>query len=110
MLSNNDLFRKGGIRMLTADEMFKKLDYKKLRDTKYNVIYEKGILIKSRIIFLKSTNTVCCILIDEDYEQNNALDVNMQELQAINKKCQELRLDMKQWKEIDGYERAIYNK
>ena len=33
-----------------------------------------------------------------------------QELQAINKKCQELRLDMKQWKEIKGYERAIYNK
>ena len=36
--------------------------------------------------------------------------LDIKELQAINKKCQELRLDMKQWKEIKGYELAIYNK
>ena len=48
------------------------------------------------------------------YKKSKKININgsfsMQELQAINKKCQELRLDMKQWKEIKGYERAIYNK
>ncbi len=76
--------------MKTADEMFEELEYEKIKDDERYIIYEKGVLIGIRIIFSKITKTVCCILIDEDYEWNDALDIDMQKLKVINKKCQEL--------------------
>ena len=76
--------------MKTADEMFEKLGYEKTKNNEYHVIYEKGASIRNRIIFSKITKTVCCILINEDYEWNDGIDIDMQELQAINKKVEEL--------------------
>lgn len=76
--------------MKTADEMFEKLGYEKTKNDEYHVIYEKGASIRNRIIFSKITKTVCCILVDEDYEWNDGIDIDMQELQAINKKVEEL--------------------
>lgn len=75
----------------TADEIFEKLGYEKINDDEYGVIYEKGTSTRNRIIFKRTNKTVCCILIDENYEWNDAMEIDMQELQAINKKCQELR-------------------
>lgn len=75
---------------MCADEMFEKLGYEKTKNDEYNVIYEKGASIRNRIIFSKITKTVCCILVDEDYEWNDGIDIDMQELQAINKKVEEL--------------------
>ena len=76
--------------MKTADEMFEELGYEKTKKDEYNVIYEKGTSIRNRIIFSQITKTVCCIVIDEDYEWDNEIDIDMQELQAINKKVEEL--------------------
>ena len=76
--------------MKTADEMFEKLGYEKTKNDEYNVIYEKGASFRNRIIFSKITKTVCCILVNEDYEWNDGIDIDMQELQAINKKVEEL--------------------
>lgn len=73
----------------TADEMLEEIGYEKIKDDKYYVIYEMGASIRKRMIFKELTKTVCCILIDEDYDWNDALDINMEELQAIYKKCQE---------------------
>lgn len=78
------------IKLKMADEMFEELEYEKIKDDEHNAVYEKGASIRNRIIFSKTTNTVCCISIDEDYEWNDGMEINMQELQTINKKCQEL--------------------
>ena len=74
----------------TADKMFLKLGYEKINDDEYGVIYEKGTSTRNRIIFKRTNKTVCSILIDEDYEWNDAMEIDMQELQAINKKAEEL--------------------
>lgn len=74
----------------TADEMFEELEYEKIRNDERYIVYEKGASIRNRIIFSKSNKTVSTILIDEDYEYNEGLDIDMRELQAIHKKCQEL--------------------
>lgn len=92
------------MKMSKADEMFEELGYEVSNsefveelNTTTNTIVDNGYI---KIIFYNNKT----MSIDAD-------DIlNMQELQAINKKCKELRLDMKQWKEIKGYERAIYNK
>lgn len=76
--------------MKTADEMFEELEYEKIKDDERYIIYEKGDLIRIRIIFSKITKTIYCILIDEYYEWNDTLDIDMQKLKVINKKCQEL--------------------
>lgn len=73
----------------TADELFEELGYKKI-ENKHYIIFEKGVSTRNRIIFSRLTKTVCCILIDEDYEWNDGMDIDMQELQAINKKVEEL--------------------
>lgn len=80
--------------MSKADEMFEELGYEVSNsefveelNTTTNTIVDNGYI---KIIFYNNKT----MSIDAD-------DIlNMQELQAINKKCQELRLDMKQWKEI----------
>lgn len=59
----------------TADEIFKQLDFEKYED-KYNIKYFKG---NREIWFYKETREV----------ESNKL-INMQQLRAINKKCQEL--------------------
>lgn len=83
----------------TADELFEELGYKKLED-KYNIDYNKtysftnGDKIKEQIRF--------CILDKyihvENYNFDNGITfgkyLDTKELQTINKKCKELRLDM----------------
>lgn len=59
----------------TADEIFKQLYFEKYED-KYNIKYFKG---NREIWFYKETREV----------ESNKL-INMQQLRAINKKCQEL--------------------
>lgn len=60
----------------TADEIFKQLDFEKYED-KYNIKYFKG---NREIWFYKETREV---------ESNKR--INMQQLRAIIKKCEELR-------------------
>ena len=93
----------------TADELLKELGYEKNVDTPTNFIYQNKKNNKE-IRFYKTYKCVEISLMEFEECEGNSISFTMQELQAINKKCQELRLDMKQWKEIKGYERAIYNK
>ena len=60
----------------TADEIFKQLDFEKYED-KYNIKYFKG---NREIWFYKETREV----------ESNKL-INMQQLRAIIKKCEEMR-------------------
>ena len=75
------------IKEKTADEMFKELEYEKVKDNDFNIKYGKtidGDLFQ--INFFKDDKTI---------SKNHFRDVGyitMQELQAINKKCKELRL------------------
>ena len=73
----------------TADELFERLGYEKLENEQH-IIFEKGVSTRNRIIFARFKKTVSCIFIDEDYEWNDGIDITMQELQAINKKVEEL--------------------
>lgn len=99
----------------TADEMFEELGYKNIED-KYNINYIKmysfinGDRVREQIRFCKLDKYVHIENFNYDTGVIFGKFLDIKELQAINKKCQELRLDMKQWKEIKGYERAIYNK
>lgn len=68
----------------TADELFKELGYKKII-TDLEIKYRNNINI-GEIRFWKPTKAV--MKHDED---GRYLSIKMQELQAINKKCQELR-------------------
>ena len=72
----------------TADEMFLELEYEKNVDTPTNFIYQSKKNNKE-IRFYKTDKCVEISLIEfEDYE-GNSIFFTMQELQAINKKCQE---------------------
>lgn len=73
----------------TADEMFKELGYKiERKETKIEVEY---IDDDDKIIYFdKYRKRILCY--NEDDE--SAEELMLQELQAINKKCKELRLDM----------------
>ena len=64
--------------MSKADEMFDELFYSKIHDNKRRILYKAGF---SRIEFNKNMKTI--------YVDN----INMEELQAINEKVKELRLD-----------------
>lgn len=74
--------------MSKTDEMFKKLGYIKVEDSKSNIEYRKtGDGNYLEIDFWKDDNTV---------SKNNYRDmgyITMQELQAINEKVKELRLE-----------------
>lgn len=82
--------------MSEADKLFEELGYKKVIDKKEWLMYrnnEKDITfsIKGKIV--------------EVEKESFYRPVTMQELKAINKKCEELRMDIeKQWREIKGYE------
>lgn len=75
----------------TADEMFLELEYEKNVDTPTNFIYQSKKNNKE-IRFYKIYKCVEISLIEfEDYE-GNSIFFTMQELQAINKKIEELEL------------------
>ena len=63
----------------TADEMFKELGYRKF-DGLYEIEY---ISENGNIKFIKAHNLI------EIYKHEDTDFIDMQELQAINKKCQE---------------------
>lgn len=83
----------------TADELFKELGYKKVED-KYNIDYNKiysftnGDKIKEQIRFCKLDKYIHT----ENYNFDDGITfgkfLDTKELQAINKKCKELRLDI----------------
>lgn len=73
------------IKEKTADEMFQKLGYIKTQDNKNLIEYTKnkdGDLFE--IYFWRDDNTI-----SKSYYENMGY-IEMQELQAINKKCKEL--------------------
>lgn len=73
--------------MSNADEMLNELGYKKIIDNKTKIIYDKkGEYFDKRIVFKLADKTVQAGL--DTYEIE---DINMQELQAINKKVKELQ-------------------
>ena len=70
------------IKEKTADEMFEELGYEKEERSKSDIYIKQYEYFTRQFGFNKPTKN---IMIDVEY-------INMQELQAINKKCQELRL------------------
>lgn len=84
--------------MSKADEMFEKLDYKKVEDSINEVIYEKGTNIREnewygsihRIIITKNQNgTFIEKQDDKGYEVVTDI-FEAEEIQAINEKCNEM--------------------
>lgn len=73
----------------TADEMFLELGYEKNVDTSTNFIYQNKKNNKE-IRFYKIYKCVEISLIEFEEFEGNSIFSTMQELQAINKKCQEL--------------------
>ena len=77
---------------MKADEMFKKLGYEKKCESKFGIVYKKG---KDNINFIKRVNLVSCVRYvfaeNEGVHIQNSFPINMEELQAINEKCKELR-------------------
>lgn len=76
---------------MSADEMFEKLGYEKIRDIKTEVIYRfdkrlMGDRCIHNIMFAKVSKLVFSY--GENIEENCGF--GMQELQAINQKCLEL--------------------
>lgn len=95
--------------MKTADELLKELGYEKKLEDKYNINYIKmysfinGDRVREQIRFCKLDKYVHIENFNYDTGVIFGKFLDIKELQAINKKCQELRLDMKQWKEIKEY-------
>lgn len=79
------------IKEKTADELFSELGYIKKRRGIEGVVcyakYQKTHLIQE-ICFNKHDHSLFMAVFDSE----NYVDITMQELQAINKKCKELRL------------------
>ena len=71
----------------TADEMFEELGYEKYISSRHQGYYQ----------YDEQSNTMCILFISDKkavairYDKSNVPAVTMDELQAINKKCQELR-------------------
>lgn len=74
---------------MSVDEMFKELGYGKNVDTPTNFIYQNEKNNKE-IRFYKIYKCVEVSLIEFDEFEGNSIFFTMQELQAINEKCQEL--------------------
>lgn len=76
------------IKEKTADEMFEELGYEIIIDDGITLNYEKeGNYMDKEIIFEKNDRSITT-----GYSTGECCHLYMQELQAINKKCQELRL------------------
>lgn len=89
----------------TADEMFEELGYEKIRDIKTEVIYRfdkrlMGDRCIHNIMFAKVSKLVFSY--GEDIEKNCGFGIK--ELEVINKKVGELRLEIEIWKDIPSYE------
>ena len=72
--------------MKTADEMFEELEYDEKQDYGEVELYRDSKECKY-IQFDIYNKTICKI---NEYDNSDVLDVTIAELQAINKKCQEL--------------------
>lgn len=72
--------------MKTADEMFEELSYDEKQDYGEAELYRDTKECKC-IQFDKYKKTFCII---NEYDNSDVLDVTIAELQAINKKCQEI--------------------
>lgn len=70
----------------TADEMFKKLGYEKIGETENEITYVNEYDVN--IIFNLLGESFCKTSEDEQHYYTD--DIDMQELKAINKKCEEL--------------------
>ena len=69
----------------TADEMFEELGYEIIKNNKTTLNYEKeGLHLYKEIVFELLNKSVTV-----GYGTGECCDISMQELQAINKKCQE---------------------
>ena len=89
--------------MSKADKMFEELGYKKTREgIDCWCIYESN---KKKISFEIGFGQSLFLSYKDDDFNDGGVIVSKKELQAINEKCKELRMDLKrEWKEIKGYE------
>lgn len=70
----------------TADEMFEELGYEIIENNKTTLNYEKeGLYMDKEIVFELLDESVTA-----GYGTGECCHISIQELQAINKKCQEL--------------------
>ena len=69
--------------MSKADELWKKMNYMKSYDEAYNSIHYKHRYFEDEFVFYTDTRNIGV----------NAESMSLQELQAINEKVKELRLD-----------------
>lgn len=76
----------------TADEMFEELGYEKIVESNIKILYEKeGNYWDKYISFTSDDKEVTAEMSSGDSET-----INMQELKAIYKKCEELRMDIEE--------------
>lgn len=75
--------------MKTADEMFRKLGYTKFTSETGSILYMKNLFM---ITFIIDNKTFITEYKQGDYNfpKIRPFEVGIEELQAINKKCQEL--------------------
>lgn len=72
--------------MSEADEMFEKLGYRKIIDNSDTIQYEfEGFYMDNEIRFDLKARTII-----KEYSNGESQEISMQELQAINKKVEEL--------------------
>lgn len=81
--------------MKTADEMFEKMDFIKVEDTDKKLIYKTeyyafGNKFIHHIMFDKIGREI----FSYKERREEQIGIGIGELQAINKKCQELRMDL----------------
>ena len=81
------------IKEKTADEMFEELGYKKIEENDNSILYlsEKTLCRTRKIRFWKDIKVIFNDLLEDD-KVISSVQIGMKELQAINKKCKELRL------------------
>lgn len=71
---------------MSADEMFEKLGYEILYESKRYIRYEsEGVFMDNEIIFDLQRKTI-----QKEYLTGESQEITLQELQAINKKVEEL--------------------
>ena len=100
--------------MKTADKMFEELGYKKIED-EYNINYTKmysfinGNRVREQIRFCKLDKYVHIENFNYDTGVIFGKFLNMQELQAINEKVKELRMDKEIREEYKALVEAVKN-
>lgn len=73
----------------TADEMLINMKYEIIVETNQKIQYEfTGLYFDREIIFDLTDKSILCEL-----STGESMSMTMQELQAINQKCKELRMD-----------------